>query len=299
MYPMQVAGRQTYDWRELRRWGISERNLPAGSTVLFRQQTLWGLYKWRILLAVAAACAAFGAVYYAHVARLQAKQRTQAAFTRELILSQENERKRLAGELHDSLGQDLLVIKNRLGMLASTAKHPPEVARQLGELSETASRTINDVRSISQALRPIALEQVGLTRATEWMIQQIGEASTTTFTMEIDNIDGLLTPEMEINLYRIVQEALNNVIKHAHATQVTVVLKREPGRIIISILDNGRGFAPDHRQVERNGHRATLGLASMAERARLLDGQIEIQSAEGTGTRVTLTMPLLPGPGLK
>jgi signal transduction histidine kinase len=89
------------------------------------------------------------------------------------------------------------------------------------------------------------------------------------------------------------------VIKHAHATQVTVVLKREPGRIIISILDNGRGFAPDHRQVERNGHRATLGLASMAERARLLDGQIEIQSAEGTGTRVTLTMPLLPGPELK
>jgi len=298
MIPMQVAGRQIYDWRELQRWGISERNLPAGSIVLFRQRSVWDVYKWRILLAVATACAAAGVVYYMHVSRLQATHRAQAAFTRELILSQENERKRIAGELHDGLGQDLLLIKNRIGMLAVTAKYEPEVARQLGELSVTASRTIGEVRSISQGLRPAALEQVGLTKAVDWMIEQIGEASTTKFTSEIDNLDGALGPDLEINLYRIVQEALNNVIKHAQATEVMVVARREPGQITVSILDNGRGFDSNDQEAERcrQGRKATLGLAGMAERAKLLDGHIEIQSTPGIGTKVTLMVPLRKTP---
>jgi len=297
--PAQVVLRTIYDWRELQRWGISERNLPPGSTVLFRPQTLWGLYKWRILLALAATCSVFGAIYYARVAHLQAAHQAQAAFTRELILSQENERKRIAGELHDTLGQDLLLIKNRLGILAATAQHPPEVARQLGELSQTASRTIGDVRSISQALRPVALEQVGLTKAIAWMIEQIGQVSTTKFSLEIDNIDGLLTPDLEINLYRIVQEALNNVVKHAQATEVIVVASRGPGQITLSILDNGRGFDSNDQEAERSkqGRRATLGLAGMAERAKMLDGHFEIQSAQAIGTKVTLTVPL-QRPGL-
>jgi signal transduction histidine kinase len=292
--PTQGAGKPIYDWRELKRWGISEENLPAGSAVWFRERSIWDIYKWRILLGVATACAAIGAVYYSHVARLQATQRAQAAFTRELILSQENERKRIAGELHDGLGQDLLVIKNRLGLLAVTAKHEPEVARQLGELSATTSRTIGEVRSISQGLRPVALEQVGLTKAIDWMIEQIGEASATKFTSEIDNLDGVLAPDLEINLYRIVQEALNNVIKHAKATVVMVEAKREPGQMTVSILDNGRGFDSNDQAAERSrqGRKATLGLAGMTERAKLLDGDLQIQSAPGTGTKVMLTVPL-------
>jgi signal transduction histidine kinase len=126
------------------------------------------------------------------------------------------------------------------------------------------------------------------------MVDQIGEASSTHFALELDNIDNLLAPDLEINLYRIVQEALNNVIKHAQATQVMVVAKRELRRMTISILDNGRGFDPHQAQAERSKQRskATLGLVGMAERAKLLAGQIQIQSAPGTGTRVTFTVSL-------
>jgi len=183
-------------------------------------------------------------------------------------------------------------------MLAVTAKYEPEVARQLGELSVTASRTIGEVRSISQGLRPAALEQVGLTKAVDWMIEQIGEASTTKFTSEIDNLDGALGPDLEINLYRIVQEALNNVIKHAQATEVMVVARREPGQITVSILDNGRGFDSNDQEAERSrqGRKATLGLDGMTERAKLLDGHIKIQSTPGIGTKVTLMVPLRKTP---
>jgi signal transduction histidine kinase len=283
-----------FDWRQLQRWGIHRNRLPPGSEVRFHTPGLWEQHKWRILLAVAIACAALGAIYHRHVAGLKAAQQVHAAFARELILSQENERKRIAAELHDSLGHDLLLINNRLGLLATSAKHPPEVARQLGELSQTALRTIGDVRSISQALRPAALEQVGLTKSIEWIIEQISETSTIRFSTEIDNIDGLLAQGLEINLYRIVQEALNNVIKHAQATKVMIVAKRELWGITVSIFDNGRGFDAEHREAERRRQqrKATLGLVGMAERANLLDGQLEIKSTTGVGTRVTLTVPL-------
>jgi ABC-type uncharacterized transport system substrate-binding protein len=125
----QVAGSPIYDWRQLQRWGIAERNLPSGSAVWFRQRTVWDLYKWRILLAIATAGAGIGAVYYRRVVRLQAARRAQNAFTHALILSQENQRKHIAGELHDGLAQNPLLITNRLGLLAADAQHPPELAR--------------------------------------------------------------------------------------------------------------------------------------------------------------------------
>ena len=292
--PPQSPGPPVYDWRELRRWGISEASLPTASIIRFRQSTRWEHYQWWILLAFVAACGGVSSVFYHQ--RLKSAKLGHAAFTRELILSQESERKRIASELHDSLGQDLLLIKNRLGLLAAGVKQLPQVTAQLRELLVAASRAIADVRSISQALRPAALEQVGLSKAIEWMIEQLDQASVTKFSSEIDNIDGLLTPELEMNLYRIVQEALNNVIKHAQATRVIVSVKRGPSGISVSIQDDGRGLNPQSLQTAPSRHerKPTLGLVSMAERAKLLAGEIEIQSAQGKGTRLTLTLPLPP-----
>jgi signal transduction histidine kinase len=282
-----------YDWRELQRWGISERNLPAGSVIRFRQPTFWQLYMWHIVLVVVVVCTVLGALHYAQVARLNTAHQAQAAFTRQLIVSQESERKRIASDLHDGLGQDLLILKNQVGLLAAAAKYPPEVANHLTNLSTAASRAIAEVRSISQALRPVALEQVGLTKALDWMIDQMGAASAMRFSKEIENIDGLIAPDMEINLYRIIQEALTNVIKHASASEAIVELKRGPAEISLSIFDNGRGFNPQDPHSGQNGH-PTLGLVGMAERARLLSGKLEIQSALGKGARLTLSIPL-PG----
>jgi len=259
---------------------------------------VWDLQKWHILPGVIIALAIIAGAYYLHITRFQSRDQLQTAVMRELIISQENERKRIAGELHDSLGQDLLLITNRLRLLATTGQHTPYVAKQLSELSQTALQTIGDVRSISQALRPAALEQVGLTQAIEWMISQISDASSIRFTAEINNIDGVVAPNLEINLYRIVQEALNNVIKHAEARQVMIETKRDSERMMISIRDDGRGFPPNQLRSEQNRHgrKATLGLAGMAERAKLLGGKIEIQSGQITGTTVTFTMPLQPNP---
>ncbi|HTL58542.1 MAG TPA: two-component regulator propeller domain-containing protein [Candidatus Limnocylindrales bacterium] len=228
--------------------------------------------------------------WLAHLkSRMESKHAAQRAFTRQLILSQENERKRIASELHDGLGQDLLLVKNRLGLLS--AKATPDLARQLSEISSTTARAIADVREISHALRPSALEQVGLTKAIEWMVEQMAETSQVKFSAELDNIDHLLAPEMEINMYRIVQEALNNVIKHAAASQVIVETKRGPNEITVSVFDDGRGF--DLERLARNGERRSgLGLVSMEERTKVLGGEIKIKSELSVGTRLILNVPL-------
>jgi signal transduction histidine kinase/ligand-binding sensor domain-containing protein len=253
-------------------------------------QTLW----FQLLMA-AALIAAIAGWYFRRLIRLEEKRAAQEAFTRQLLLSQEHERKRVASELHDGVGQDLLLIKNRVGLLAADTKHPPEIARKLSEISRDATRAIADVRAISHALRPGALDQVGLTKAVEWMIEQIAGTTTTKFSTEIENIDGLLAPDKEINVYRIVQEALNNVMKHAHASHVLVEMRRQPGELWVSVLDNGRGFDP--MRADRDGEKEPgLGLPGMAERGKVLGGRIDLQTAPGKGTRLTLTVPLLdPG----
>jgi signal transduction histidine kinase len=168
-----------------------------------------------------------------------------------------------------------------------TANAAPEVARQLQEISATTSRTIREVRSISHALRPSALEQVGLTKALEWMVEQLAEASSSKFASELENIDGLLTPEMEINLYRIVQEALNNVLKHANASEVIVEVKKETEGILVSVFDNGQGFEPA-TSASDGPRKEGIGLISMAERAKVIGGRLEIQSTPRVGTRLIL-----------
>jgi len=273
--------------------GGTQNNWNESSAVLailakpYYWQTLW----FQFLMA-AALCAAIAGWYFRRLIRLEEKRAAQEAFTRQLLLSQEHERKRVASELHDGVGQDLLLIKNRVGLLAANTKHPSEIIRQLSEISKDATRAIADVRAISHALRPGALEQVGLTKAIESMIEQIAETSTTKFSTEIENIDDLLAPDIEINLYRIVQEALNNVMKHAQASRVIVEMRREPAGLRVSILDNGRGFDP--MRTDRDGEAEPgLGLAGMGERAKVLGGRIGLQTAPGKGTRLTLTVPLV------
>jgi signal transduction histidine kinase len=266
-------------------WGEADASLALTVVPFF-----WQTGSFRALV-VAGMCGAVLVRLYRLKTALKKKRASQESFTRQLILSQENERKRVASELHDGLGQDLLLIKNRLAMLTTAGTHPPEITRQLQEIAANTSSAIADVRSISHALRPSALEQVGLTKAIEWMLEQIAEASTSKFSTELENIDGLLAPEMEINLYRIMQEALNNVIKHAQAAEVIVQIRRESEQILVSIFDNGGGFDTEHPQ--HNGEKQLrFGLTGMTERARVLGGRLQIQSALGMGTRLTVQVPV-------
>jgi two-component system, LuxR family, sensor kinase FixL len=212
-------------------------------------------------------------------------------FTRRLIASQENERKRIAAELHDSLGQELLLVKNRLAMAAARQADSAELMQQLDAATVATARAIAEVRAISHALRPAALDEVGLTKAIEWMAEQLGETSTTKFSTDLDNIDGLLAPEMEMTLFRILQEGLSNVVRHSGAAQLILEVKREETGVRASLFDNGRGFDLEKLPAQAGPGRG-LGLLGMRERVSYLGGNLEIQSAPARGTRLTVQIPL-------
>src|SRR5262249_25892779 len=149
-------------------------------------------------------------IYRRRFAALQARHAAQEAFSRRLIESQEAERKRIATELHDSLGQNLLIIKNRA--LLHMQSLPDEKARlKFNELSDAVSHTLEEVRTISYDLRPPHLDQLGLRMALVAMIEKVVASSPIHFTHELDECDGRFAPGEEITLYRIVQECLNNI----------------------------------------------------------------------------------------
>ena len=245
----------------------------------------WQTWGFRIAAVVGLAGIVFGA-YEIRVQQHKKARTAQELFARRLVESQEQERKRVAAELHDSLGQSLQVIKGRAQLGLNRAGASPESAREFEEISTAAGQAIQEVRAISHALRPAELDQLGLAKALEWMVEKTGATSATRFGCEVDSVDRL-PPEMEITIYRVVQEGINNVLKHANATEAILQLQREAGAVRFSILDNGGGIV-------KPAHSDGQGLMNMAERVRLLGGKFDIQSAPGKGTRLTVTIPLPP-----
>jgi ligand-binding sensor domain-containing protein/signal transduction histidine kinase len=248
-------------------------------------------------------------LYRARIRKLERAQAAQETFARQLLASQEGERKRIAAELHDSLGQNLLVIKNFALIALSTADAANPTREHLNEISDAATQSLEDVRHIAHNLRPYQIERLGLTATLQFMLRQIAYASEIIFTNEIDPLDGLLTKDGELSLYRIVQETLNNILKHSEARQASVQIKRHGDEIRITIADNGRGFSPvasGWRLAESNGQnvfqpptphsplRASqtsgFGLTGTAERVRMLSGKLTIQSAPGEGTTLVIVI---------
>ena len=225
--------------------------------------------------------------YRFRVGRLERAQAAQQAFARQLIESQESERKRIAAELHDSLGQNLLVIKNRAMLQAMTLSDGPSRS-QFNTFSDAVSQTLEEVRAISHDLRPSHLDQLGLRTALVAMIEKVAVSSTIRFTHDLGEMNGVLPPGDEITIYRIVQESLNNILKHSGATEATIKIASQDGRLTLTIHDNGHGFTTDGDL----RHSAGMGLQGIAERVRILGGAHEIHSAPGQGTTVTVRIEL-------
>ncbi len=245
--------------------------------------------RWFILVAGLSSLTLIGLVYRARIRKLERAQAAQEAFARQLLASQEGERKRIAAELHDGLGQNLLVIKN-WATLAKRALEPESKAlTPIKEVATTAARSIEEVREIAHNLRPYHLDEIGLTDAIAAMVERVAEASGISFTLEQDDLSHLLSPELEINLYRIIQECLNNLVKHAQASEAVVTVHRNAQSVEIVVKDNGQGF--DLSQVLQRKDRG-FGLAGLAERVRLLGGKETIQSELGKGTTITINLNL-------
>ncbi|HEX4824157.1 MAG TPA: two-component regulator propeller domain-containing protein [Candidatus Polarisedimenticolaceae bacterium] len=223
--------------------------------------------------------------------RLKRRREEQDLFSRQLIASQEAERKRIAGELHDGIGQTLVVIRNRAQMGLRDGTTSDDARRQMEEIVEATGDGIEEVRKVAYNLRPYQLDRLGLTRAIEALVEQTAESSGMTIASHLDPLDGLFAEGDEIGVYRIVQEALSNMLRHAHATRAGVTAKAGEGRVEITVEDDGRGFDPASLPADRPG----MGLAGIAERARILGGRHTVQSLPGRGTKIVVSLPTRGG----
>jgi ligand-binding sensor domain-containing protein/two-component sensor histidine kinase len=225
--------------------------------------------------------------YKLRVRQLERARAVQEAFSHKLLVTQEEERRRMAIELHDGLGQNLLVIKNRAAIAKLTSRDLPAAFQQFDQIADSTMQAIQEVRQIAYNLRPHHLDNIGLTRSLEEMLRRVEESSGIGIACEIEALDGALPKEAEINFYRIVQEAVSNIVKHARATRAGVEIERREERLHLTIRDNGCGCT-----VEELAERRGLGLASIAERVRILGGSCRFESAPGKGTTVAVELPL-------
>jgi two-component system sensor histidine kinase UhpB len=226
--------------------------------------------------------------------RIEEELRAQAEqlhyLSRQLLSTQETERRRIARELHDEIGQGLTAAMITVQML----QHHPAAVPLQSDLSEAAvllDTTLQQVRAMSLELRPAMLDDLGLVSALKWHLDRVGQRSGLRVGLTANNLSDRLPPELETVCYRVVQEALTNIVRHARAKQVQVTIEQDAAEVRLTIVDDGRGFDKTAAQakVQAGG---SLGLLSMDERVTLLGGTLNIDSAPGRGCRVSARLPL-------
>lgn len=233
-------------------------------------------------------------VHRRRISQLQRAHAAQKAFSTQLIASQESERKRIASELHDGLGQNLLIVNNNAVLGLNMTEGGSPVQKQFDEISTMTLQTLAEVRKIIHGLRPHHLDHLGLREALEFMIEKVMYSSPIRFSTEIEQIDGVFPKEAEMSMYRIVQESVNNIIKHSSATEAKVTLKRNGRTVQLMVEDNGVGFDSNPR-ASSESHHFGLGLTGISERAHMLGGREVIHSVPGQGTIITVTVMLKNG----
>src|SRR5262249_23500398 len=216
--------------------------------------------------------------------------------SRQLLGAQEAERRQVARELHGEIGQGPTAPLILLQMLV----HNPAAAAVSADLHEgcvVLEDTLQQVRRMSLELRPPLLDDLGLVPALKWHIDRVAQRSDLRIHLEMEGFPPRPPAELETVCYRVVQEALTNIVRHARATEVRVAVRQVPGEVRLSITDDGAGFdvAAARARVEAGG---SLGLLSMEERAVLVGGQLEVESAPGHGCRISARLPLPAGPAL-
>lgn len=245
---------------------------------------------WFLILAIFALGAMAFLLFHWRVTQINRKHAAELAFSRRLIDSQEQERKRFAAEMHDGLGQSLVIIKSRARLSLKQSDNQAIIIDHLENISETASHAINEAKEIAFNLRPHLLDRLGLTKTIESMLDKVFSASGIEFEARIDEIDNVLEKDSEILLYRIVQECANNVVKHSQAAKAVLRIERDEHHLTVEISDDGRGF-----DLAANGNdlsKRSFGLVGIAERTRLLGGRLNIESKPGQGTRVSIIIGL-------
>jgi signal transduction histidine kinase/ABC-type uncharacterized transport system substrate-binding protein len=281
-----------FDWRALRRWGFKESDLPPGSTLLFKEISLWERTKWIWISGLIVILCLSTLAAYLQFSRKQLKQARDAQLQLSglLINAQEMEQSRLASELHDDFSQRLALLALGLENVSEALSDSSEATkRQLDELFNSASELGADLHAVSHRLHPSALKNLGLVLGLKALCQEFSSRQGVKIVFSSEDIPRVVPPDVALCLFRIVQEGLQNLRKHSGVSQGRVNLRKAGDKLILSVSDEGRGFDPKEMR-----NMVGLGIRSMGERARLVGGQFEIHSQPGEGTRIDVSVPLLP-----
>jgi len=287
--PVQLIDYESpvYDWRELKRWGIEPSRLPAGSAIRFQPPSLWDEH--RVLITSAAAAFTLQAVLLIGLVRQRIRCRRAEeealALSGRLITAHEDERRWLARELHDDITQRLVGAAIDAANLPGSDPSPGDIdARR--SISNTLMRLSEDIHDLSYQLHPSVLYDLGLIEALKAECERVARSEALRVDVAADDISQSLPREVALCIYRIAQEALRNIGRHAKASIVQLSLALKDGGLLLAVSDNGKGFEPGlviH---------PSLGHASMRERIRLLDGKLDIRSSLGGGTTILAWVPI-------
>lgn len=291
---------------------------PLFPSTIINQQTFFELFgfpiqMFRAAVAVAAAVfvirflRAFQVETERKIADLQAAQLEESQqretmrgeLFRRVVAAQEAERQRIARDLHDETGQSLTAIGMGLrGLAGKLSPRNKEALGTLHKLETLSADSLKELERLISDLRPSHLDDLGLSAALRWYAGRIQEHSRINVRVDILGEECNLEEATRIAVFRIIQESLNNIIKHAHATNVNIHLQFEKKNVRIQVRDNGTGFDPGRVNRQRS-NRPSLGLAGMQERAGLLGGTVSIQSRPGYGTQVEAVIPYQAGSGIQ
>jgi signal transduction histidine kinase len=208
-----------------------------------------------------------------------------------ITAAQEEERRRLARELHDDTIQSLIALKQRVQLTQLAAPRTAPESAALQEIAALTEQTIENLRRLTRALRPIYLEDLGLVTALEMLAREIGQVLNIPVEFQRQGLEKRLDPAIELTLYRMTQEAFSNIARHAQATLASLSIHFVDQAIMIEVTDNGIGFnvPKSPAEIAPSGHYGLLGLH---ERADLIGATLEIRSAPNQGTRLNIKLPL-------
>jgi len=213
--------------------------------------------------------------------------------TQRLLKVQDEERRRLSRDLHDHTGQTLTALKLSIALLQESCKGDAPQMALVSEVTELADHAIEEIRTMSYLLHPPLLDEVGFACAAEWYVEGFAKRSGLSVSLDIAPDGERLPMNMEIALFRVLQESLTNVHRHSGAAKVVVCFRRQTEKVVLEIRDNGSGISPERlKRLQEASAETGVGLAGMRERMLELDGELEIGSDEhGTILRATIPRP--------
>jgi signal transduction histidine kinase len=270
--------------------GVQRVTDPIQNLVTQTRQVAAGDYDAQVTLSRIKEFKELGMAFNDMVDQIRRYRAGVRQYVADITKSQEDERRRIARELHDDTVQTLIAVGQRIELAKETLDDPAEAKMRLSEIRTMVTGAIASVRQFSRDLRPLALEDLGLIAAMQYLVSQLSQSIGVEVEFKVEGEVEGLSSDMEVAIYRILQETLNNVRRHAQATKVSVLAQFNPHQITLTVQDNGRGFEVPEA-ITDFASSGSFGVMGLQERAQLFGGNVIVQSQPYEGTTVQMVVP--------